>query len=84
MHITTGVGTGQSPLVQDLGYGYYPDGKLQNRTDNLLGDSETFSYDNLDRVIQWTQTSGSTVQYGYDDLGNLYQSRSGRLFGIRQ
>ena len=58
--------------IQSLGYTYFPDGKLQGRTDFGLGAAEGFTYDNTDRVTHWTTPStGTEVQYHYDDLGNL-------------
>jgi RHS repeat-associated protein len=65
--------------VQSLGYRYYPDGKLQNRTDVVLGASEDFSYDNLNRVTTWSVSSlESVVTYGYDDSGNLRTRQEAR------
>src|SRR5262249_42672157 len=83
MHIATGSGsiitdqdggrTFQNPL-QSLGYAYFPDGKLQGRNDFVLGSTEVFSYDNVDRVTSWTLASGgSEVDYHYDETGNLFQ-----------
>jgi len=71
--ISNPIGTGRSFAnpVQSLGYQYFPDGKLQGRTDDLLASSESFTYDNVDRLQTWQVVSGSNVQYGYDDLGNL-------------
>jgi RHS repeat-associated protein len=58
--------------IQSLGYTYFGDGKLKSRTDYGLEAAETFMYDNTDRVTDWTtSTTGTDVQYHYDDLGNL-------------
>lgn len=71
-NIQTGLGPALTPpLVQDLGYIYYSDGKLLYRNDNLVGTAESFAYDNADRVTDWTRIAGPSVKYGYDDDGNL-------------
>jgi RHS repeat-associated protein len=81
MHIAAGTGavvTAQDGgrtfqnAIQSLGYTYYPDGKLQGRTDFVVGGAEGFLYDNADRVTDWTHSSlESQVKYHYDDSGNL-------------
>jgi len=81
-HISTGFGavvdaadgTGRTlqNALQSLGYAYYPDGKVQKRTDEPLAAVETFSYDNADRLTDWNVASTQTaVHFGYDDTGNL-------------
>jgi len=90
-HIATGSGTivpdsggGQTftNAVQSLRYQYYPDGNLSSRTDVLLGATETFAYDNLDRITDWTVSSlQSHITYGYDDTGNLISRRESNSAG---
>jgi YD repeat-containing protein len=62
-HISTGSGTvipeadGGDTFqnrLQSLGYTYYADGKLQSRTDFVLGAAEGFTFDNVDRVTGWS------------------------------
>lgn len=87
----THISTGSGDVVQDadggatftnrlqsLGYVYFENGKLQTRTDFVLGSTEGFDYDNIDRLKTWTPSlvgpepqTGTVVQYGFDDLGNL-------------
>jgi RHS repeat-associated protein len=91
-HISAGTGsivsaqdggrTFQNP-IQNLGYSYYPDGTVQTRSDFVLGASEGFQYDNLDRLKIWTLSGEqATVQYGYDDSGNLRQRQQTDPSGV--
>lgn len=58
--------------LQNLGYTYDPNGRLQSRTDFGFGAAEEFGYDNLDRLTTWVlPAQEATVQYQYDDTGNL-------------
>jgi RHS repeat-associated protein len=61
--------------VQSLIYQHYPNGNLQSRTDRLNHVVEGYSYDDLDRLTQWSvyknDTHDLTQQFCYDDIGNL-------------
>jgi RHS repeat-associated protein len=62
--------------IQDLAYTWDSSGNLRTRTDNALMATETFSYDQSNRLTQAATTglvSGPrTLNYGYDALGNLH------------
>jgi RHS repeat-associated protein len=47
------------------------EGNLSQRKDVLNGLIETFSYDNLNRLVQETRASGPAVTMGYDPNGNI-------------
>jgi RHS repeat-associated protein len=58
--------------IEYLAYGYTNDGDLSSRMDYMRGRSESYAYDELDRLSSWTVSSGSTTnttQYGYDPYG---------------
>ncbi len=77
----------ESP-VQNLYYGYNPDGKMQFREDKKQGRRESYTYDSLGRLATNTlfdvDLSGATnechfASYQYDELGNMtYHSGVGR------
>jgi len=71
----------------DLCYQYYPNGLTQARMDPVNAREDSFVYDNLDRLTDWTLSTGaasacpasgplptqdgSVNHYDYDDTGNL-------------
>ena len=55
----------------DLSYGYDAKGNLINRTDSLLGSTEDFNYDNLDRLTTVEVDGDVTQNMDYDDAGNI-------------
>lgn len=62
---------------QDLSLTYQPNGHLASRVDHLAGRTETFGYDDLQRLTGWTVIDGGTLaanSYTYDDLGNMLTS----------
>jgi len=63
--ITTGSGA-----VQQLGYTYDALGNMRTRSDTSGGSnvSESFGYDNLQRLVQ--QTGSSPTSWSFDDFGN--------------
>jgi RHS repeat-associated protein len=68
--IKTGPGAGTG--VQNLEYAWDKVGNLTSRKDlNQSGLTETFSYDNLYRVIGATLNTGPSVTYAYDARGNI-------------
>jgi RHS repeat-associated protein len=67
-----------SAPVQELHFDHDADGNLSGREDQLLGTSETFGYDFLDRIQTWGFTSAAgawSTTYKIDDFGN-FQSRT--------
>jgi RHS repeat-associated protein len=83
-------GTTNSPVpIQEVSYEYGPGGLISTRHNVPDSDNstESFDYDFLGRLWQWTvQQKGTTSKqtYGYDDLGNLQSvsadSGAGRTF----
>jgi len=67
----------QSPSVgalQSLDYTHYPDGNVHTRAD--AGVTESFTYDEMDRLITVISPSGAQ-QFAYDPAGNVTQNPSG-------
>src|SRR3954468_7029294 len=62
-------------MVQQLTYDYDSIGRLQARADANQNLSETFLYDNLNRLTSATVNSGAaglvTQSFGYDAIGNI-------------
>ncbi|NVJ09087.1 hypothetical protein HUW63_28110 [Myxococcus sp. AM001] len=61
-------------LRQMLAYEYDVNGNMRSRHDRLARTTEDFSYDSLNRLVQWSVYQNCTpfsVEYSYDDLGNL-------------
>ncbi len=69
----------QGTVLQDLNVAYDYRGNVMSRVDTApglgsLGVAETFDYDALARLRHWTSNTGVfTVEYQYDDIGNLTQ-----------
>jgi YD repeat-containing protein len=67
---STSVGT-----IQSLGYIYDAAGNIRTITDAIDGETQSFSYDSLNRLVSATATNGSapySETYGYNNLtGNL-------------
>jgi RHS repeat-associated protein len=60
--------------IQQLHYGHDASGNVAERDDGLLGTSEMFGNDLLNRLETWTFTSPTgnwQTLFNYDDLGNL-------------
>ena len=65
---------GAGNAVQNMSYQYDTLGNLQTRTDVNSNLTETFGYDNLNRVTVATATSGAintATTYAYDAIGNI-------------
>ncbi len=63
------------PLLS-LAYHYDDDGFVDQRTDQVLEQFESFGYDGAHRVQTWTlqkqiEPQGRITEYGYDEIGNL-------------
>ncbi|WP_438006168.1 RHS repeat-associated core domain-containing protein [Sorangium sp. So ce321] len=82
---TTSWRTSSAPLstvitLQRLSYGYDGNRNVEHRTDHLQGLTETFDYDELDRLEDVYLGDGATplYHYEYDDFGNItYKSDVG-------
>jgi RHS repeat-associated protein len=68
--ITTTLGTS---TLQSLVYDYDQNLNVKTRSDAIVGLSEQFDYDALDRLHTWQEvgSSGWGVTYSHDDIGNL-------------
>lgn len=59
---------------------YDKKGNLTGRIDNKHGLSETFTYDNLDRLVEMTDNAGHNQKQKYDASGNItYKSGVGNI-----
>lgn len=67
--ISTGAGNGSA--VQNLAYQFDALGNLKQRTDARQNLTETFVYDDLNRLRQSTLASVGSRYYDYDELGNI-------------
>ncbi|MBI5676158.1 MAG: DUF4214 domain-containing protein [Nitrospirae bacterium] len=56
--------------IQDLAYTYDNVGNIRTLQDDVEGKTETFSYDDLDRLTQ-AGDSGYSSQYQYNPIGNI-------------
>jgi YD repeat-containing protein len=62
--------------LDSIKHTYFLNGNLKTRTDSVNGRTETFGYDDLERLTSWKlDTSAGTreTSYHYDRLGNLEQ-----------
>ena len=60
----------------DITNSYDENGNLTSRVSNLFGGKTTsYSYDWLNRLIQQTDPDGTVLNYTYDAVGNLTQSK---------
>ncbi|NEA37345.1 hypothetical protein G3I17_37750 [Streptomyces sp. SID13031] len=71
--ITANTPTGVS--VMNIGYQYWDNGLVKHRTDTSAGGrDETYDYDSMLRLTDWTLTHGGTTTktgYVYNPIGNL-------------
>jgi len=71
------VGNSTSTTLHDKSYSYDDVGNLLSRGDGILGYTEHFTYDNLDRLTSSSfigvpsTPDYSTISYSYDALGNI-------------
>ena len=64
-------------VVQDLNYTYDVMNNVKSRVDGIASTNETFSYDQLDRLTQYTK-NGTVKTVAYDAIGNItYKSDVG-------
>jgi RHS repeat-associated protein len=70
-------GPGSTASIQDLEYEWDLVGNLKKRKDlNQAGLYEAFTYDDLYRLTEATLSTGPSLNFGYDALGNI-TSKSG-------
>ncbi len=71
--IATNIGATTGPATTDLNYDYTASRRVWKKTDAMVSRTETLGYDSLDRLETWQATGQSawTVNWGYDDSGNL-------------
>ncbi len=62
---------GDDGIVQHFQYAYDPVGSLTERRDLLHGLSETFSYDELDRLTSSSVQGAGNRRYAFDATGNM-------------
>jgi len=61
-------------VIQNSEYHFTNVGNLEYRYENISGFEESFNYDSLNRLDDWTKTGGGasgTVDVNYDSLGNI-------------
>ena len=69
-----------SAKLIDFSYLYDQTGNITNIADNVLGETQTFQYDPLNRLINASDVSGTTNKYGqtfqYDKIGDIQQVKN--------
>lgn len=61
-----------TPGVQNLDLVWnYSSGNLTSRTDNIIAKTESFTYDNLNRLTGSSGTGLSTINLSYNNNGNI-------------
>jgi RHS repeat-associated protein len=68
----TGLAVNMTTLYQDLSFNFdIASGNLNSRTDNLIAKTETFLYDNLNRLRQTQLAPANPLLIDYDPKGNI-------------
>ena len=69
-----------STKLIDFSYLYDQTGNITNIADSVLGETQTFQYDPLNRLINASDVSGTTNKYGqafqYDKIGDIQQVKN--------
>ncbi len=69
-----------STKLIDFSYLYDQTGNITNIADSVLGETQTFQYDPLNRLTNASDVSGTTNKYGqtfqYDKIGNIQQVKN--------
>jgi RHS repeat-associated protein len=76
--------TSSSSVLQDLAYSFDNIGNVSTITDNSAQGTNTqsFQYDDLNRLVGATGQAYGSIQYAYDSLGNLvYKGALGMAYG---
>ncbi|MFH1202244.1 MAG: RHS repeat-associated core domain-containing protein [Candidatus Omnitrophota bacterium] len=68
-HLTTGL-SGQAATLQDLQYQFDNVGNISNIADSINTATQSFNYDDLNRLIQ-AQGAYGAFSYTYDSIGNM-------------
>lgn len=61
----------QTNTLQDMNYSYDSVGNVLGITNNLLTKTQTFGYDDLDRLKTASETGGFNYSYEYNAIGNI-------------
>jgi len=61
----------QTNNLQDMNYSYDSVGNVLGITNNLLTKTQTFGYDDLDRLKTASETGGFNYSYDYNAIGNI-------------
>lgn len=61
----------ETPGIQDLSYEYDDAGNVTSIADRRRGTTETFQYDDLDRLVAAAEPAGYTRIYTYNAIGNI-------------
>jgi len=77
-HIKYDKAEGPADNVLTLNTNFEPvTGNLKDRSDSLFGWNESFDYDSLDRLTNYTNASGIQETQSYDDKGRITQNALG-------
>src|SRR5205085_11024780 len=65
----------------DLSYSYPSanNGGVQSIADNISGEQVTYTYDQLNRLMQAASTTNGAMNFAYDGFGNLTQNHQTQL-----
>lgn len=75
---TKDTGSGLPTVVMNLNTTFEPlRGNLTSRYNSLFNWNETFSYDTLDRLVEYTDAGGNQVQQIYEQDGRIKQNNLG-------
>ena len=66
---------GSQGALQNLAYEFYNNGNVKGITDSNYGYSQSFSYDDLNRLTYASGSYGS-IDYSYDSIGNMLTNGS--------
>ena len=70
----------ETGTLQDLAYTYDAVGNILGITDALGGETQSYTYDGLERLMQWKMNGVTQEDYGYDAVtGNLSASGGAAL-----
>ncbi|MDD3905374.1 MAG: toxin TcdB middle/N-terminal domain-containing protein [Candidatus Omnitrophica bacterium] len=61
----------QKTAIQNLAYNFDPIGNVTSIQDSVNTNTQSFQYDNLNRLIQATGNSYGQINYTYDSIGNI-------------
>ncbi len=71
---------GQNQLLQDFGYSFDNEGNVLSIQDSINTNSQSFQYDDLDRLIQASNPQGYGIHdFQYNAIGNMTQKNNATL-----